>query len=72
MKEACACLKMTSEDLLRLGVVERVIPETEGADLFGPLKDQLIQTFERLGRLEAGQRCERRYQRFRKLGVYGE
>ena len=72
VKEACACLKMTSEDLLRLGVVERVIPETEGADLFGPLKDQLIQAFERLGRLEAGQRCERRYQRFRKLGVYGE
>lgn len=72
VKEACACLKMTSEDLLRLGVVERVIPETGGADLFGPLKDQLIQAFERLDQLEIAQRCERRYQRFRKMGVYGE
>ena len=70
VKDACACLKMTADDLLSLGVVEQVIPETE--DLCAVLKQNLSDVFARMSRLSPEELCEQRYRRFRRLGVFGE
>ena len=72
VKEACACLKMTAEDLFAMGVVEKIIPETQPEDLYAMLKSQLDAEFSQLSLLSPEQRCRERYQRFRRLGVFGE
>ena len=61
---------MTADDLLSLGVVEQVIPETE--DLCAVLKQNLSDVFARMSRLSPEELCEQRYRRFRRLGVFGE
>ena len=70
VKDACACLKMTADDLFSLGVVEQVIPETE--ELCAGLKQKLSEAFARMNRLSPEELCDQRYQRFRRLGVFGE
>ena len=70
VKDACTCLKMTADDLLSLGVVEQVIPETE--ELCAGLKQKLSEAFARMNRLSPEELCDQRYQRCRRLGVFGE
>ncbi|HCR43626.1 MAG TPA: acetyl-CoA carboxylase carboxyl transferase subunit alpha [Ruminococcaceae bacterium] len=69
VKEAAQCLKMTAQDLLYMGVVERVIKEPED---FGTLYPQLQKDlFDKLLSLKQKDvRCllENRYGRFRKFG----
>ena len=72
VKEACSCLKMTAEDLLEMGVIEKVIPETQPEAVCETLKAQIDMAFSELSAMTPEERCERRYQRFRKLGVFGE
>lgn len=70
VKEAAECLKMTAADLLRLGVVERVVPE-KGRD-FGELSASLGQALaDKLAEkraLPVEDLLRARYDRFRKIG----
>ena len=72
VKEACACLKMTAEDLLEMGVIEKIIPETQPETICETLRAQIDMAFRELSALSPEERCERRYRRFRRLGVFGE
>ena len=68
--EAAECLKLTSKDMLKLGVVECVIPEgnrSAGEQMKG-LRRSLYDTLRQLMELDVETRLEARYQRFRKFG----
>ncbi len=67
-KEAAESLKMTSGDLLGLGVVERVVPEEPGEAVFGLLREQLAEKLGLLKSLPVDELLSLRYQRFRKMG----
>ena len=65
---AAECLKMTAPDLIRLGAVERVIPEQGFSPAFYVgLKQQIIRFFEEKTRIPAADLVEARYARFRKF-----
>lgn len=66
-KEAAECLKLTPEDLLRLGVIEKILPE--GKALFGLLKSELHSAIQKNMSLEKNELINKRYGRFRKIGV---
>jgi len=66
-KEAAECLKLTAEDLLRLGVIEKILPERDKK--FAYVKTELIQTIQKNKTLSPDTLTENRYARFRKLGV---
>ena len=65
---AAECLKMTAPDLIRLGAVERVIPEQGFSPAFyAGLKAQIVSFFEEKSRIPAADLVEARYARFRKF-----
>jgi acetyl-CoA carboxylase carboxyl transferase subunit alpha len=66
-KEAAECLKLTAEDLLRFGVIERIIPER--GKKFAYVKSELIRAIQKNKTLSPTALTENRYARFRKLGV---
>lgn len=70
-KEAAQCLKLTAQDLLDLGVVERCIPEPKAGfeALYQSLGRDLYQTLRRRRVLPEESLLEHRYQRFRRLGA---
>ena len=66
--EACDCLKLTAPDLLKLGVIERVIAESEKRELmFGWLKTALCDALQEKRATPVDQLLRRRYERFRKF-----
>lgn len=70
VKEACQCLKMTADDLLKLNVVERVIPESEDfADVYETLKTELYHSILLKKAEDTKTLLQKRYDRFRKLGA---
>ena len=68
-KEASECLKLTAEDLLALGVIERIIPESK--ILFDVLKSELITVVQKYKALPIETLTKARYQRFRSMGSQG-
>src|SRR3984893_5662026 len=76
--EAAEALKLTAQDLLRLEVVDEIIPEPDGgahrdydsvtANLSGALRGALRQ----VSQLPVAELLEKRYQKFRRLGVFSE
>ena len=66
--EASECLKLTSQDLFKLGVIERIIrePKTVDSIMFDSLKNLISQTFDKLGVLDTEALLTKRYNRFRK------
>jgi len=66
-KEASECLKLTAEDLLGLGVIEKIIPE-EPAELINHLKTELADAIKKYSAMSCPDLVEHRYQRFRKIG----
>jgi len=77
-QQAAEALKMTSKDLLRLGVIDHVIPEPVGGahrDHFltaSRLKFYLRNQLRELVQIPVDQLVERRYQKFRRMGVFLE
>ncbi|MDO4356296.1 MAG: acetyl-CoA carboxylase carboxyl transferase subunit alpha [Clostridia bacterium] len=67
-EEASEFLKLTAEDLLHFGVVEKVFPEDDQQQLYADLKQQLVETIARLRALPEAEMLENRYQKFRKIG----
>ena len=80
--ETAESLKLTAPDLERFGVIDRIVPEPcGGAHTSHPeaarlLEVELLRALEETGpgaRPEAAaERLERRYQKFRRMGVYEE
>ncbi|HOP77417.1 MAG TPA: acetyl-CoA carboxylase carboxyl transferase subunit alpha, partial [Thermogutta sp.] len=77
-EEAARALKMTSKDLIQLGLVDHVIPEPLGGAHRDPfqmasrLKLYLRNTLKELMSIPIPELVEARYQKFRRMGVYLE
>jgi acetyl-CoA carboxylase carboxyl transferase subunit alpha len=74
--EAAEALKLTAHDLLKLEVVDEIVPEPEGGahrdydsialNVAGALREALKQ----IGQVPVAELLEKRYQKFRRLGVF--
>ena len=77
-EQAASALKLTAWDLHGLGIIDRVIPEPLGGAHRDPehmayqLGEVLAQELASLLALPAERLTEERYQRFRRLGAFGE
>lgn len=76
--QAAEALKITAVDLKNLGILDRILPEPVGAAHSNPLetaatlKQAILESLEELCYLTPQQRRERRYQKFRKFGMFTE
>ena len=76
--KAAAALRFTGRDLLRFGVVDEVIPEPLGGahrdhrEAASILKSFLIRSFREIARLPRAELLDRRYAKFRRIGVFVE
>nr|YP_010902436.1 acetyl-CoA carboxylase, carboxyl transferase subunit alpha [Hypnea nidifica]WCH54291.1 acetyl-CoA carboxylase, carboxyl transferase subunit alpha [Hypnea nidifica] len=76
--EAAEALKITSSDLIVLGIIDKVIPEPIGGSqanqLFAAetLKKHLLMELKKLNQLSSQQRKEQRYNKFRRMGMFYE
>jgi acetyl-CoA carboxylase carboxyl transferase subunit alpha len=76
--KAAEALRFTSRDLLELGVIDEVIPEPLGGahrdhrKMAATLKASLLDALARLTPLPLDTLLDRRYQRFRRIGVFEE
>ncbi|MDP4119873.1 MAG: acetyl-CoA carboxylase carboxyltransferase subunit alpha [Bacillota bacterium] len=68
--EAAEVLKLTAQDLFKLGVIERIIrePKKDEYKAFESLKVLIGRTLEKNSRLSENELVETRYNRFRKFG----
>ncbi|MCL5743553.1 MAG: acetyl-CoA carboxylase carboxyl transferase subunit alpha, partial [Acidobacteria bacterium] len=73
---AAGALKLTAQDLLKLGLVDEIIPEPEGgahedADIAAAmLGASLRQNLEQMNALAPEELVEQRYAKFRKMGNF--
>lgn len=76
--QAAASLKMTSNDLLKLGIIDYVVPEPEGGaqndwDLTSDeLSRHLNEVLSKIEKMSIQERLEKRYQKFRLMGEIRE
>jgi acetyl-CoA carboxylase carboxyl transferase subunit alpha len=76
--EAAEALKLTAQDLIRLGVVDEIVPEPEGGahrdhDMAAAhLETALRQNLERILARPIEELMQQRYEKFRKLGNFAE
>ncbi len=76
--EAASALKLSAQDLSKLGIIDGIVPEPLGGahnDHFAAasaLKDALLSTLKTLNALPTAQLLEQRYQKFRALGQFTE
>ncbi len=76
--EAASALKLSAQDLSKLGVIDGIVPEPLGGahnDHFAAansLKEAVLATLKELGALPTAQLLEQRYQKFRALGQFTE
>jgi acetyl-CoA carboxylase carboxyl transferase subunit alpha len=76
--KAAQALRFTPRDLLEFGIVDEIIPEPLGGAhrdhhrMALTLKGSLLQALRRLGGLSAPELVDRRYERFRRIGVFHE
>jgi acetyl-CoA carboxylase carboxyl transferase subunit alpha len=76
--QAAENLKFLAQDLLDLGIIDKIIPEPPGGAhvdynlTFKNVDKYLNTTLKRLEKMDAEERREQRYQKFRKIGVFTE
>src|SRR5258707_13552108 len=76
--EAAEALKLTAQNLLKLGVVDEIIAEPEGGahrdydSAAANLGVALRRSLERISQIPVAELLEKRYQKFRRLGVFSE
>ena len=76
--KAAHALRFTSRDLLELGVIDEMIPEPLGGAhrdhrrMAATLKGSLLTAIDRLAGLEPEELLGRRYEKFRRIGVFEE
>ena len=75
---AAEALKITGPDLLRLGIVDQVLPEPSGGNHWAPLqaaetlKAALLEQLSQLEGLSGEELCRQRYEKFRRMGRFLE
>jgi acetyl-CoA carboxylase carboxyl transferase subunit alpha len=75
---AAQALRLTAKDLARLGVIDEVIPEPLGGahrdhrEMANVLKTHLLRYLRELRGVPPEELLERRYQKFRRMGVFDE
>jgi acetyl-CoA carboxylase carboxyl transferase subunit alpha len=75
---AAEALKMTSRDLLRLGIIDEVIPEPLGGahrdhrEAASNVKSFLIRSFRELAEQPRSELLQRRYDKYRRIGTFIE
>src|SRR5712672_3458645 len=76
--EAAEALKLTAQNLLKLEVVDEIIAEPEGGAhrdydfAAANLGEALRRSLERISQIPVAELLEKRYQKFRRLGVFSE
>jgi len=76
--EAAEAMGITAQSLLRLGLIDAIVPEPTGgahrnaAEAAAILKDVLAKAFSELEALPADELLDQRYQKFRRMGVFEE
>lgn len=76
--KAARALKFTSRDLLKLGVIDEIIPEplggahTDHRQMATNLKASLLENLRRLKSVPKAELVNRRYEKFRRMGVFEE
>ena len=71
VKEASQCLRLTAEDLYEMGVIERIIPESDKDfdNAFMQLQTWLKKALDDRNDISVDELVQRRYARFRKFGM---
>jgi acetyl-CoA carboxylase carboxyl transferase subunit alpha len=75
---AAAALKITSKDLLKFGIIDKIIEEPAGgahknhAETFENIKTAVLAEIENLQKLTPQKRIEKRIGKFAKMGVFSE
>ncbi len=75
---AAEALRLTAKDLLKLGVIDDIIPEPLGGahrdhrEMGNTLKSYLLRYLRELKNLPADELLDGRYQKFRRMGVFEE
>ena len=76
--EAAEALKLTAQDLLKLEVVDEIVPEPEGGahrdydSVAANVGRALRRALQQVSRVPIAELLEKRYQKFRRLGVFSE
>lgn len=77
-EEAASALKMTAPELLRLGIIDEIVPEPVGGAHRNPskmtetVKEIIGKQMSELLAMPMEERIQQRYNRFRKIGAYSE
>ena len=77
-EEAAKVLKLTAQDLLKLELVDAIIKESEGGAHWNyqetavNLKEAILNNLGELSRLSSRELLEKRYKRYRKMGIFNE
>jgi acetyl-CoA carboxylase carboxyl transferase subunit alpha len=75
-EQAAEALRLTAEDLLKLNLIDRIVPEPDRGAHEDPdeaarlLKLQLVRSLDELSALSSNQLVQSRYQKFRKMGNF--
>lgn len=73
---AAAALKITAQDLLQLGLIDRSLPEPSGGNHWSPLqagqtlKAAILEQLQELQSLTETELLQRRYQKYRRMGRF--
>lgn len=69
--QAAECLKLTSQDLYKMGIIEKIIREPQNMEdkLVDSLRNIIYKKLLEKKALPVGQLLEERYQRFRRIGA---
>ncbi len=76
--DAAAVLKLTAKDLLKLGIIEEIIPEPMGGAHRKPeesaknIKDSLLKNLKAFSSVKKDELLQARYQKFRSIGKWQE
>jgi acetyl-CoA carboxylase carboxyl transferase subunit alpha len=78
VQQAAENMKIRSQDLLELGIIDKIVPEPPGGahidyeTTFKNIDKALSQTLKKFEQKPAAELLAERYQKFRKMGVYAE
>ena len=76
--DAAEALKVTSDDVLELGIIDQIIPEPSGGAHNDPektaesMKIEILKSFSELEKLSTEQLIEQRIKKYRVMGVFDE
>src|ERR1700746_495062 len=76
--EAAEALKLTAQDLLKLEVVDQIVPEPEGGahrdydSVAAGLGTALSRALQEISKIPTDELLEKRYRKFRRLGTFSE